>query len=613
MTTEPKGQSERGGSGGAAPRLIDRPGAIVDKDRTTFTLWAPKVERVELHVLHPFDKVVAMDRRADGYHVATIADVGSGTRYLLRLDGGDELPDPASTSQPEGVHAASEVTSPAFDWTDGTWRGHRLRDYVIYELHVGTFTPEGTLDAAIEHLNELAELGITAVELMPVAQFPGSRNWGYDGVYPYAVQNSYGGADGLKRLVDAAHARALAVVLDVVYNHLGPEGCYLDRFGPYFTDRYSTPWGRAINFDGSGSDDVRRFFIGSALRFLDEFHVDALRLDAIHAIADNSALPFLEELATAVDDLRTRTDREILLIAESASNDARVITARERGGLGMDAQWNDDFHHALYALLTGDRHGYFADYGEPGQLARALREGFVYQGERSIFRGRRHGRVSIGLPPERFVVFGQNHDQIGNRAAGDRLAARLSFEQLKLLAATVLLSPNVPLLFMGEEYGETAPFAYFVSHGDRGLVDAVRRGRREEFAGFDWQDDVPDPQGQQTFERAKLDRTLADREPNATLRRWYAELLRVRRTTLAISENQHRDATADGGIVTSHLTSGEDEVVIVMNFGTEHADALLPAGDWELVLDSAASQWRGPGTAEHVVEPQAAVLYRRSR
>ena len=595
----------------------ERPGAAPEGGGARFSVWAPERGELELHIVHPVDTVVPMQRAEAGYHCATVAHAGAGTRYLIRIDGGEELPDPASTFQPEGVHGPSEVTSPSFEWTDDAWRGIPLREYVIYELHIGTFTEQGTLDAALEHLDELVRLGITAVELMPVAQFPGPRNWGYDGVYPYAVQNSYGGPEALKRFVDAAHTRGLAVVLDVVYNHLGPEGCYLDRFGPYFTDRYATPWGRAINFDGPGSDDVRRYFIANALRWLDEFRVDALRLDAVHAIADNSALPFLEELAIATDALRRRLGRQIFLIAESASNDTRVITERAHGGVGMDAQWNDDFHHALVTLLTRERNGYFADYGEPSQLARALSDGFVYQGEHSSFRGRRHGRLSAGHPPERFVVFGQNHDQIGNRAAGDRPAARLDLEQLKLLAAAVLLQPYVPLLFMGEEYGEDAPFAYFVSHSDPGLVDAVRRGRRDEFAGFAWQDDVPDPQDETTFLRSKLDRRRADLEPNATLRRWYRELLALRRSTPAISRNLRREAAAVGRLVTTRLVSGEDEAIIAMNFGDTQANATLPSGDWEAVLDSSADRWGGPGTVRSngsgtTVAPYSAVVFRKA-
>jgi maltooligosyltrehalose trehalohydrolase len=501
----------------------------------------------------------------------------------------------------------------------GEWRGIPLRDYVIYELHVGTFTQAGTFDGAIHRLDDLVSLGVTAIELMPIAQFPGPRNWGYDGVYPYAPQSSYGGPDGLARLIDAAHGRGLAVVLDVVYNHLGPEGCYLDAFGPYFTDRYKTPWGRALNFDGPGSDEVRRYFIANALYWIEDFRIDALRLDAVHAIADASAFDFVEELAVAVQRTRERLGRDVHLIAESASNDARLITQRDNGGVGLDAQWNDDFHHALYAIVTGERDGYFGDYGDAEHVARAYADGFVYQGEYSAFRGRRHGRASAGLSAERFVVYGNNHDQIGNRPQGDRLSTRVSFEELKLLATAVLLSPYVPLLFMGEEYGETAPFPYFVSHSDPALIAAVREGRRREFIGSPG-GEAPDAQDESTFLRAKLDASLKGTEPHATLRRFYAELLSIRKT---VTPPDARNASVVGAtVVVVHMTSRSAELALVLNLGDTPADVALPTGDtWELSVDSADERWRGPGTiadrtiatgATTAVQPKSATAYRRS-
>jgi maltooligosyltrehalose trehalohydrolase len=359
---------------------------------------------------------------------------------------------------------------------------------------VGTFTPEGTFEAIIPHLDELRELGITAVELMPVAQFPGTRNWGYDGVYPFAVQNSYGGPEGLKRLVNACHGRGIAVVLDVVYNHLGPEGNYLWDFGPYFTDRYKTPWGSAINFDGPHSDPVRRLFIENALYWVTEFRMDGLRIDAVHGILDFSAYPFLEELASAVHEKAERLNRRVYVIAESDLNDTRVIRSRELGGYGLDAQWNDDFHHALHTLLTEDQTGYYQDFGRLGDLVKAFREGFVCSGQYSSYRRRRHGNSSRDIPAGCFVVFAQNHDQVGNRMRGERLSQLVCRERMKLAAGVVFLSPFIPLLFMGEEYGETAPFPYFISHSDADLVEAVRRGRREEFAAFGWSQEPPDPQ-----------------------------------------------------------------------------------------------------------------------
>jgi maltooligosyltrehalose trehalohydrolase len=496
--------------------------------RTEFLVWAPNAGSVELLLLE--DRAVSMERLEHGYRRAFGEGAGPGTPYRFRLDG-RELPDPASRSQPGGVHGPSEVVDPStFEWSDGGWRGHALADLVIYELHVGTYTPEGTFDATAAHLDALVELGVTAIELMPVAQFPGSRNWGYDGVFPFAVQDSYGGPDGLRRLVDECHRRGLSVVLDVVYNHIGPEGNVLAEFGPYFTGRYRTPWGEAMNFDGPGSDEVRRYFIENALRWSSEYHVDALRLDAIHGIVDTSAKPFLEELSQSVD----AHDRPLLLIAETDQDDVRVVTPRGRGGLGMHAQWSDDFHHALHAFVTGERQGYYRDFGSLEQIAKAYREGFVYSGEYSTFRGRRFGSSSRDVPGEKLVVFAQNHDQVGNRFAGDRLSSMLSIEQLKLVAGVLLLAPYVPLLFMGEEYGELAPFHYFVSHSDPALVESVRRGRREEFAAFGWGEDVPDPQDEATFESSKLDHRLEGKEPHASIRSLYRDLLRLRRTHPAL-------------------------------------------------------------------------------
>ncbi len=449
--------------------------------RCRFRVWAPWAETVHVHLLTPQERLSLLSPEPNGYHCGVIDNVDPGALYRYRLDAGLERPDPAARFQPQGVHGPSQVTDARFDWTDNGWRGPPLRRYVIYELHVGTFSPEGTFDGVIEQLADLATLGITAVELMPVAQFPGHRNWGYDGVYPFAVQNSYGGPTALKRLINACHANKLAVVLDVVYNHLGPEGNYLSEFGPYFTDAYRTPWGTPLNFDGPHSDEVRRFFVENALCWVTEFHVDALRLDAVHAMVDFSARPFLEELAHAVHLKSRSLGRRVHLIAESALNDTRLTRPAGRGGMGLDAQWNDDLHHALHAVVTGERQGYYGDFGEFEQLLKALREGFVYSGEYSIFRKRRHGISSRDTPAHRLVVFAQNHDQVGNRKRGDRLTRRLPGEALKMMAGVILLSPYLPLLFMGEEYGETAPFPFFTSHSDPDLIEAVRRGRRAEW------------------------------------------------------------------------------------------------------------------------------------
>jgi maltooligosyltrehalose trehalohydrolase len=467
---------------------------------------------------------------------------------------------------------------------------------------VGTFTAQGTFEAVIAHLDELKDLGITAVELMPVAQFPGNRNWGYDGVYPFAVQDSYGGPTGLKKLVNACHHKGLAVVLDVVYNHLGPEGNYLRDFGPYFTDRYRTPWGEAINFDGPHSDEVRRYFIENALSWITDFHLDALRLDAIHAILDFSAQPFLEDLALAVKEQAERLNRQAHLIAESDLNDTRPIRPRDLGGYGLDAQWNDDFHHALHTLLTGEQTGYYCDFGKVQDLAKAWRNGYIYDGEHSPYRRRRHGNSSRSIPAHRFVVFSQNHDQVGNRMLGERLSSLVPREGLKMAAGAVLLSPFIPLLFMGEEYGEPAPFQYFISHSDPDLVEAVRRGRREEFSAFQWKGETPDPQSEETFLRCKLNHTLGREEDHRILREFYRELIRLRNrlSPLAFLSKEHLEALVleKEKILWVRRWRGEEEVFVAFNFSQSRVSVPLPVprGCWRRELDSEEEKWKGKGS-----------------
>ncbi len=424
------------------PQPLRNLGAIPLREGScSFRVWAPRCERLEVRLVAPGELLVPLQKGRAGYFQGVVAGVGPGARYFYRLDGAKDRPDPASRFQPEGVHGPSQVAAAGFAWEDQGWCGPDLRDYAIYELHVGAYSPEGTLAAIIPHLEELRELGITALELMPVAQFPGNRNWGYDGVYPFAVQNSYGGPEALKRLVNACHRQGLAVILDVVYNHLGPEGNYLWDYGFYFTGLYRTPWGDAVNFDGPYSDEVRRFFIENALYWLDDCHVDALRLDGLHAIMDRSPRTFLEELAQAVHTWGERSGRRVYLMAESDLNDVRLIRTPELGGCGLDAHWNEDFHHALHTLLTGEKDGYYQDFGELGQMAKGFREGFIYSGEYSPYRQRRHGSSSRGLPARRFIVFSQNHDQVGNRPRGERLTQLLSFEALKLAAGAIVLSP----------------------------------------------------------------------------------------------------------------------------------------------------------------------------
>jgi maltooligosyltrehalose trehalohydrolase len=553
-------------------------GATVLGGATRFVVWAPNAKQLSVRV-HTGDgagehPLVRDDR---GVFSATVPGVRAGDDYAYRIDGGDERPDPVSRWQPHGVHGASRVVDPhAFAWTDSAWKGIEMADFVIYELHVGTFTPEGTFDAIIPRLASLRELGITALELMPVAQFPGERNWGYDGVQLYAPQHSYGGPDGLKRLVNAAHAEGLAVVQDVVYNHVGPEGNYLSEFGPYFTDVYRTPWGSAVNYDGPDSDDVRDFIIANARYWVREFHMDALRLDAVHGIYDFRAVHLTEALAERVHDLADALDRRVEVIAESDLNDPRLLRPVEIGGYGMDAQWSDDFHHAVHVALTGERVGYYEGYAKHGDIAAiadALEHRFVFRGQYAPHRRRQHGAPADDVSAEHFVVFIQNHDQVGNRAAGERLGALVPVDALKLAAAILLLSPYVPLLFMGEEYNEPAPFQYFVSHSDRDLVAAVRKGRREEFESFGWAAEVPDPQAEATFERSRIHYELLNSGDHAALRGMYRELLAIRRAEPALRPGAARvtvRSDAEARWVAMRLDApGARSLLALFNFASE--------------------------------------------
>lgn len=612
-------------------------GAEPDPDggSTRFRVWAPRAQRVELLLYgddgETVERTVPLEAEAGdgpehaGYHRADVDAAPPGRLYRYRLHRGEggvvERPDPASRHQPRGVHGPSAVVARRPPRTEG-WRGLDPSDYVLYELHVGTFTDEGTFDAAIPHLDGLADLGVTAVELLPVAQFPGERNWGYDGVYPYAVQHSYGGPEGLRRFVAAAHQRGLAVVMDAVYNHLGPEGNYLADYGPYFTRRYATPWGDALNLDGPGSDPVRRFFVDNAVHWLAEHDVDALRLDAVHAIFDNSERPFLAELAEAFQEAGRARGRRVHLFAESALNTLRFLRSRDEGGCGMDGQWSDDFHHALHVALTGEGDGYYTDFAGVGDLAKAYRDGWVYTGAYSRYRGRRHGVEPRGVAPRRLVAFIQNHDQTGNRLGGDRLAALVDAPSLRLAATAVLLSPFTPLLFMGEEYGEERPFQYFVSHGDPDLVEAVRRGRADEFAAFGWTGEVPDPQAEATFRASKLDRSRAGDPEKAGLRELHRELLRLRREVPALGAGEGDlapknaapgedsttiaavDRPGDGVLVLRRRPPGGAGTValVILCFASapQHVEVEIPPGSWRVVLDSEAPRWRGQGEARLV-------------
>lgn len=565
-----------------------------------FSVWAPFREHVALHLLGMNDRMVPMKKDAVGYHHVSVPDLPTHTRYRFRVTDTQEFPDPASRFQPEGVHGPSEIVDlSSFSWTDQHWKAPRLSESIFYELHVGTFTPEGTLDAAAAQLEKLVELGVTTVELMPVAQFPGARNWGYDGVYPFAVQNTYGGPLALQRFVDRAHALGLAVALDVVYNHLGPEGNYLGQFGPYFTDRYKTAWGEAINFDGPGSEDVRRFFIDNAIFWLENFHIDVLRLDAIHSIFDASERHVLAEMQEQVELAGRRLGREFHLIAESNLNDPRILLSPEQGGHGLAAEWTDDFQFSLHALLTREDKGHYSDFGKVSQLATVFRDGWYFQGQHSKYRRGPHGKPPGAIARSRFVAYQQNHDQIGNRVWGERIGALVDFESQKLAAGVTLLSPFVPLIFMGEEYGHPGPFLYFTSHGDPALIEAVRQGRRRDFAEFGWTGESPDPQSESSFRRSKLSHEIRNTAHHNTLLRFYQELIRFRRENrLGSNADLEIMDSETPPILTILRSAAGSKLLMIFNFSG--AEIGIPPsnreGRWTVELYSADARWLGPSS-----------------
>ena len=584
-------------------------GAVPHRDGVHFTVWAPASHSVTLHVEGEATGR-PMEPTADGYHHLDVADVGAGARYRYALDEGPPRADPASRAQPEGVHGPSAVVDlAAFDWHDQGFSGRRLADHVISEVHIGTLTPQGTFDAAIGSLDDMVDVGISAVEIMPVAQFPGERNWGYDGVFPFAVQHSYGGPVGLQRLVDACHQRGLSVILDVVYNHVGPEGNVLEAFGPYFTDRYRTPWGKAVNLDGPSSDDVRRYLLQNAVMWCQDFHIDGLRLDAVHELVDRSAIPFLADLADVIADLDPPTRTRPFLTAESADNDPRLTARRVAGGLGMDAQWSDDFHHTVHAAVTGETSGYYVDYGRVEQVATAMAEDFVLHGQHSTFRNRRHGAPVGFLPSDRFIHFVQNHDHIGNRPGAERLSTLVHFDRLRVALAMLFLSPGVPLLFMGDEYGETAPFPYFVDHGDPALLAAVQRGRDQEFADIGLGSSKFDPAGAEAFEAARPDPSLRHKADHRHLLALTTRLIALRRSTPALQTSGRHAvrATAEGSVVTLVRHHPKNTVVAFFNLSDATPEVAVPAlgssGRWDHLVGSGDPEFGraracGPESAE---------------
>lgn len=560
---------------------------------TIFRVWAPRAHTVDVALGSVRGEAVRqapMSVGERGWWEADIPEAGPQTTYRFVLDGGEPLPDPRSPWQPDGIFGFSRVVDhAAFAWSDASFQSVPLGAAVLYEIHVGTFTPEGTFAAAIAHLDHLVELGVTHLELMPVHQFPGERGWGYDGVDLFAPQASYGDPDDLKAFVDACHARGLGVVMDVVYNHLGPSGNYLSQFGPYFTDHYETPWGQAVNLDGPGSDEVRRFLCDNALMWLRDYHCDGLRLDAVHALLDSSAVHLLEQLAREVDGLEAETGRHLFLIAESSLNDPRLVRAPEAGGYGLNAQWSDDFHHALHTALTGEREGYYADFsGRLADLAYTLRHVFLYDGRYSPYRDRVVGRPIGDLSAHHFLGFLQNHDHIGNRAQGDRIGHVLSPALLKVGVALVLTAPFVPLLFQGEEWGASTPFQYFTDHQDQELGQAVSEGRRGEFASFGWKaEDVPDPQNPATFVRSTLDWNERGRTPHADFFVWYRALIRLRRVTPALTDGRLDRVQVRYDEAARWLVLERGPISVVCNFGGERRQIPLAGGVQRILLASA--------------------------
>lgn len=548
-----------------------------------FKVWAPKSKSVVVEVAGAKHPMACED---GGWWTAEVAEANPGTDYGFRLDGGAVVPDPRSCYQPHGVHGLSRlIDHSAFQWSDKFWQAKPLSSAVIYELHLGTFTGSGTFRAIIDKLDYLAELGITHIELMPVNEFSGSWGWGYDGVSIYAPHHEYGSPDDLKALVNACHQKGLAVLLDVVYNHFGPTGNYLSLFGPYFTDTYATPWGEAVNLDDRHSSEPRQYFVDNALMWLRDYHFDGLRLDAVHALQDHSAIHFLEELSTEVDALSAHLGRYLVLIAESDLNDPRLVRSRDAHGFGLDAQWSDDFHHALHSMLTGETTGYYEDFGTFKELATAFKEVFVYSGDYSEHRQRKHGRRATGLSGHHFLAYSQNHDQVGNRATGERLSQTISPGAQKIAATLVLCSPFVPMLFMGEEFSASTPFQYFTHHDDEQLGHSVSEGRRNEFSAFGWNPvDVPDPQNQETFQRSKLKWDEVSCGMHAEMLEWYKKLIQLRKRICSLTNGQLDQVSSCYSEKDGWFVLTRSEVLVACNFSQQRQEVPVSQGLEQLLV-----------------------------
>jgi maltooligosyltrehalose trehalohydrolase len=568
-----------------------------------FTVWAPFVDCVEIE-LPKDNRIVPLLKEELGYWSGEVNNVQPESLYWCILNKKKKIPDICSMSQPEGVFGSSQVIDQCnFEWTDNAWHGIPLKDMIIYEIHVGTFTSEGTFEGIISKIDHLLKLGVNTIELMPVAQFSGERNWGYDGVFPFAVQHSYGGVNGLKKLIDACHKAKIAVVMDVVYNHLGPEGNFFHEYGPYFTDKYNTPWGSAINFDDAYSDEVRNLFLQNIRMWLCDYHIDALRLDAVHAYKDNSALHFVKEISNFVKALSKDTGKNYVLIGECDLNDPKYIASAENEGFGLDGQWIDEFHHSIHSILTNEKDGYYEDFGKLEHVYRAYKDTFVYAKRYSFHRKRTFGAYPIHNHYDQFVVFIQNHDQIGNRLRGDRLSSLVSFEALKLAAAAVLTSPYVPLLFMGEETAAETPFYFFSDYSGKELIEKMTFSRKEEFKSFQWEGDFVDSQLIETFQQSKLNWDFSADNKRLHLFSFYKELIQLRKKH---STFQNRTRGSLNILINNEQTlliverRSEDfssYISIIMNFSKKSAESIWPEEEkGRLLLDSTSLSWLGPGS-----------------
>lgn len=610
-------------------------GAVLgDENCCEFRVFAPRAKAVDVHLYGDEDRFISMASIENGYFRAVVEGVIPGQLYTYRLDGKEDLPDPASRYQPQGVKAPSAVVDRRYIWREEAWMGLPFKDYIIYELHIGTFSPEGTYQSAIAYLDELVELGTTAVEFMPVSQFPGRWGWSYDGIFLFAPHNTYGTPNDFKALIDACHARGFAVILDVVYNHFGPEGNILPQYADYTRPIYKGPWGDAVNVDGPYSDEIRKFFIENAIFWLNEYRIDALRLDATHFIYDFSPYTFLEELVDQVALYCQNSPRRVYLIAEDDRNLAKLVLPRQEGGIGMDVQWLDDFHHALHTNVIGENFAYYQDYGQFWQLEQTFREGFIFNGQYSMNRKRRHGTSSAAVPADRFIVFLQNHDQIGNRMPNERITQIFSHEQFKLAIAAVLVSPYVPMLFMGDEYGETAMFEYFISYDDQGLVEAIRKGRVDTF-GFLMPPgtDPPDPASEESFLKSKLDHTLREKGVHRVLLDYHKTLIQLRKSIPALAEPDKLRLEVKGHmrelVLYLRRWKDESEIFAALSFNSYEASVALPVppGKWKKQFDSSDPRWakdsdlsvkaKSPiltssGELTLTLPPYACILYQRT-